>query len=687
MRPIAEMLETRRLLANVGVSINDLEQTIVGIGGNFARGRFDGLNVVQDNVGNYMLQNLPPKHARIGVPLPGFEPVNDNGNPNTFDWNDFVDVGNAKMHNVFLMLRDFAQRGIPTTASVWDAPNWMVTNPQNITQRKIAPAMYGEFIESMAAFMIKAKNDYGMEFDYISLNESNGGINLLFTGQEMANLIKQSGPIFAGHGLKTKWLVGDVSNAIDALPFITPILQDPGTAAYTGPISFHSWDSTSPDSVLTGIADIAAQYGKEVWCEELGYDPYLWQNPVTQWGTWEFASKTNKIFSRVMRLSKTTVVDYWQYQEDYEPINKQSLVPYPVYYLIEQMAKNLTPGTTVVKVSTDDTDLLPLAAKNQGDNRFFAQVQNLSGSSKSVTLTGLPNQPLKLVRSSINENNATIGTYTPVNGTLTLTLKGDSVNTLTGTLDPAPTTGTISGKIFNDFNSNSVRDETDQGLSGWTVYLDANNNNVKDGGEISVTTNASGDFTFADVLPGTHVVRQVVQNGWRRSLPAPPTNSFSVTLAAGQNLAGFEFGNTTNILITGTVYFDNNTNGIQELGDGGLQGMRVFVDLDNNGSYDDGEPNRITDTNGFFQFKGLTAGTGTLRVDQLGIFTATFPAVGYHSGTLSSGQSAPNANFGLTQISTPPAIAPMTGVAPAPVLARSATDDIWSADLFSELTI
>src|SRR5262249_23113850 len=163
----------------------------------------------------------------------------------SFDWNNFIDPQNSKMHNVFLMLKNFAQRGIPTTASVWDAPNWMVSNPAATTQRIIPQSMYGEFIESMTAFMIKAKNDYGMEFDYTPLSESNGGINLQFTGAQMATLIKQSGTIFAAAGLKTKWLVGDVSNAVDALPFITPILQDNGTAPYTGPISFHSWDSAS----------------------------------------------------------------------------------------------------------------------------------------------------------------------------------------------------------------------------------------------------------------------------------------------------------------------------------------------------------------------------------------------------------------------------------------------------------
>ena len=39
----------------------------------------------------------------------------------------------------------------------------------------------------------------------------------------------------------------------------------------------------------------------------------------------------------------------------------------------------------------------------------------------------------------------------------------------------APTTGTLSGSVFADLNGNGTRQSNEAGLSGWLVYVDANN--------------------------------------------------------------------------------------------------------------------------------------------------------------------------------------------------------------------
>src|SRR5262249_50051025 len=45
----------------------------------------------------------------------------------------------------------------------------------------------------------------------------------------------------------------------------------------------------------------------------------------------------------------------------------------------------------------------------------------------------------------------------------------------------------------------------------------------------------------------------------------------------------------------------------------GLAGQAVFVDLNNNGQFDSGEPVTTTDSNGFFQFNRVDPGTYTVR--------------------------------------------------------------------------
>src|SRR5262249_34862512 len=88
--------------------------------------------------------------------------------------------------------------------------------------------------------------------------------------------------------------------------------------------------------------------------------------------------------------------------------------------------------------------------------------------------------------------------------------------------------GSINGTVFNDKNSNGFKNATDNPIAGWVVYLDANNNNAFDAGETTATSDAFGNYSFANVAAGTNIVRQIFQSGYRRTLPIPPVNNYSV---------------------------------------------------------------------------------------------------------------------------------------------------------------
>jgi formylglycine-generating enzyme required for sulfatase activity len=87
-------------------------------------------------------------------------------------------------------------------------------------------------------------------------------------------------------------------------------------------------------------------------------------------------------------------------------------------------------------------------------------------------------------------------------------------------------------------------------LSGWTIYLDDNNNGVLDPGEPSTVTDANGNYEFDNLQPGTYTVHEVQQPGWEQTFPAgsatveqqaklnaldagPPTNPNSFGYATG----------------------------------------------------------------------------------------------------------------------------------------------------------
>ena len=81
--------------------------------------------------------------------------------------------------------------------------------------------------------------------------------------------------------------------------------------------------------------------------------------------------------------------------------------------------------------------------------------------------------------------------------------------------------GSITGTVFSDFNSNGFRDASEPALSGWTVYLDTNDNGAMEAAEPRVVTTASGTYRFDNLPAGQYVVREVLKSGYSQTSPAP----------------------------------------------------------------------------------------------------------------------------------------------------------------------
>src|SRR5262249_11235431 len=87
------------------------------------------------------------------------------------------------------------------------------------------------------------------------------------------------------------------------------------------------------------------------------------------------------------------------------------------------------------------------------------------------------------------------------------------------------------------------------------------------------------------------------------------------TTTSGTNIAGLIFGDVRANTISGFVFNDINRNGSRDGSEPGLLNVTVYLDNNNNGVLDAGEPTASTDGNGFFTFSNLA--TGTFRVRQV----------------------------------------------------------------------
>ncbi|MEO6027250.1 MAG: hypothetical protein ABIR79_10335 [Candidatus Binatia bacterium] len=81
-------------------------------------------------------------------------------------------------------------------------------------------------------------------------------------------------------------------------------------------------------------------------------------------------------------------------------------------------------------------------------------------------------------------------------------------------------TATKSGTKFGDEDHDGgSREPGEDGLAGWTIYVDYDGNGQLDPNEPSDVTDATGAYEIIDIVPGTWKVREVNQSGWSCSFP------------------------------------------------------------------------------------------------------------------------------------------------------------------------
>ncbi|MDY6806950.1 MAG: SdrD B-like domain-containing protein [Cyanobacteriota bacterium] len=118
-----------------------------------------------------------------------------------------------------------------------------------------------------------------------------------------------------------------------------------------------------------------------------------------------------------------------------------------------------------------------------------------------------------------------------------ITVNGDSFDNID--IGNVRSLGSIRGVKFNDLNGNGVLDSGEPGLSGFSIYLDINNNEVIDPEEPVSITDPTGNYFFNDLPGGTYIVREVQQPGFVQTSIVP-----IITIDPDNNLSNVAvFGN------------------------------------------------------------------------------------------------------------------------------------------------
>ena len=102
--------------------------------------------------------------------------------------------------------------------------------------------------------------------------------------------------------------------------------------------------------------------------------------------------------------------------------------------------------------------------------------------------------------------------------------------------------GSIAGSKWDDLDDNGIRDLGETGIGNWRINLSGKST-------ASVYTDVNGDYVFTGLWPGNYTVSESWRPGWRQTWPAN-FHTHSILLGPEQDLAGVDFGNTSDSLFS-----------------------------------------------------------------------------------------------------------------------------------------
>ena len=334
------------------------KQKIASIGGNYCQANYT--NHAWDAVGEETLSDFNPSHVRLALPLE-FRELNYE------TYKGHLIVQNPTVITLLeSMKRMKSEFGVSNfTISVWRVADELVMNPENNSQRRIKPEKYDELIDMLVAFLLRAKNEYGVEADYFSFNESDGGYQVIFSPEETIAFFKLAGERFRKAGLKTKFLWADTAQTKGTVEFATMIAADSTIWKYLGPLCFHSWWSENiPNSEFERIANFAKAWNRPVWCSELGFDAMAWKIKGMN-KSWDYAFRFAKISHRMMKYAEVEVSLYWTWQDNYSIMSADTETKYPSYFVTKHYTDFLNNGTQIYHSTATDKDILAICGMNE----------------------------------------------------------------------------------------------------------------------------------------------------------------------------------------------------------------------------------------------------------------------------------------------------------------------------------
>ena len=174
-----------------------------------------------------------------------------------------------------------------------------------------------------------------------------------------------------------------------------------------------------------------------------------------------------------------------------------------------------------------------------------------------------------------------------------------------------PTGPGFYGTNWHDQNDNGQMDPNEPTVSGWKIFIDYNRDGIHDANEPNTITDANGDYWLGNLaLDTNYYISQERRPEWRNTYPGAGGMHYRIGLTAEATQQQLNFGNYQlhNGTINGYKYRDTNSNGVWDNGEIPLASWKIYIDENDNKTFDNGEPFDITDNDGYYEFTNMPYG-------------------------------------------------------------------------------
>lgn len=352
------------------------------------------------------------------------EAVNDDNDPNHFNWPAY--------HMPYLERRmrialEFKKRGVEKfIASTWSPPEFTKTHHATTQGGHLRMDMYEEYAENMAAFVMAAKQNWGIDIGALSIQNELMFIepykSCIYLPEQAREAVRALMHKFQREGIRTQIQLPEDMMFLDRmLGYIEPTMADPETRNFHGSFATHRQQEFE---TVRKWYEATKQYNRQTWMTETSGHHQNWQGAM-------------KMASDMYDYLVGGNMSAWMYWQIAEPNSEYALMDgpntSPKYFAAKHFYRYVRPGALRVEGQSTDSDVLVSAFRHNAQGTITVILINRSDTGANVKLTldgkNLPRQ-FTWYRSTEQEQCERKGTLK--SNALALALPPQSIITLTG---------------------------------------------------------------------------------------------------------------------------------------------------------------------------------------------------------------------------------------------------------------